>query len=290
MQGPSVDELDALDAICFVGNVSIYVWLEPLGHTKTPDWRVRMADGRVADIEVTTCTDEAIRSLFKELYAKDGSLKVWSDGRLSYRWIVSLVDRNPGINKKRRPLEKLVESLISALAAVEAAGGTPEGMESRAREAFDGSTLVSRPSEDTITLTDFPGLQINDGCFSQLVHLNHAPDLVGPGRGSVILVPHVSGGGAGWEQLASGVQDAIYKKTKKQQMDDAPDLKWLVVMVYGLPGWQLTHHFGPHSRALSPTLDGITFDYFDGVWVVSKEVVLRLSDGRCWHRDIDGTP
>ena len=64
MQGPSVDELDALDAIRFVENVSIYVWLEPPGHTRTPDWRVRMADGRVADIAVTTCTDGADRVSF----------------------------------------------------------------------------------------------------------------------------------------------------------------------------------------------------------------------------------
>ena len=202
-----------------------------------------------------------------------------------------MFDRDPGTNKKpwhARPLKKLLEGLVSRLAAVEKIGGTPEQMAGRAQEAFDGSVFVSRAS-DTLTLTDFPGLQIDDGEHSQRMYQSGVPELVGLGRGSVVLVPYGGPrGSAGYQQLVLAVQDAIYKKTEKRQLDGAPDLKWLVVMVDGVAGFQLGHYFGPGSRYYDPAaqmqppaLDGISFDYFDEVWVVSVrgDVVLRLSDG-----------
>ena len=183
----------------------------------------------------------------------------------------------------------LAEGVASTLAAVEAAGGAPEQMHSRAQEALEGSLLVSRTSDTTITLTDFPGLQIDDGERSQRVYLNGVPEFVGPGRGSVVLVPFGGPRGfAGYSLLVSVVKRCIQHKTEKHQLDNAPKLKWLAVMLDGIPGFQLTHHFSPGSRVQPPKLEGIFFGYFHEVWMVartrigedSKEglVVLRLSD------------
>ena len=285
----SAEEQAGLDAVFAVEDVKRHKRLVPNGRGKTPDWRVTVADGRVADVEVTTCTDGAVAAFFAELHEKDGSLRVWSDERLSYQWTVSVFDRSPVTNKKRRPIEKLLEGLVSTMAALEAAGGTPEQMQSRAQGALDGSLLVSRTSDTTITLTDFPGLQIDDGERSQRVHLNGAPELVGPARGSVVLVPFGGPRGlAGCGLLISAVKQCIQHKTEKHQLDDAPGLKWLAVVLDGAPGFLLSHHFGRESRLSPPTLDGISFDYFDEVWVVVRTrigedreeglVVLRFSD------------
>ena len=70
-------------------------------------------------------------------------------------------------------------------------------------------------------------------------------------------------------------------------MGQAPDLKWLAVIVEGLAAFQLKHYFGPGSRYYDhvtqqhPPLGAITFDYFDEVWIYSLDgpVVLRLSNG-----------
>ena len=288
MSVPSDTERAAADAICAVVDVAHCERLEPSGHVKTPDWRLSLADGRVADVEVTGCTDGDTAAFFAELHERDGSPATWEDERLSCQWSVSVFDRDPGTNKKRRPLKKLVEGLVSTLAAVEKIGGTPEQMAGRAQEAFDGSVFVSRAS-DILTLTDFPGLQIDDGEHSQHLRLNNAPELVGPGSGSVVLSP-ISGpdGSSGYQALVSDVQDAINRKTNSRQMDGVPDLKWLAVMVDGLAGFQLRHYFGPGSpyydpaaQMQPPALDGISFSYFHEVWVVSVrgDVVLRLSDG-----------
>ena len=67
-------------------------------------------------------------------------------------------DCDPGFNRKRRPLGKLAADLASALAVVEAGGGTPEQMESRAQAALDGALLVSHGLEETLTLTGFARL------------------------------------------------------------------------------------------------------------------------------------
>ena len=289
MGASSDTERAAADAVCAVVDVAHCERLEPRGHIKTPDWRMVLAEGRVADVEVTGCTDGDSAAFFSAAHEKDGTLKEWSNEKLSHRWTVMVLDRDPGYNKERRPLEKLVADMASALAVVEARGGTREQMMNTAQAALDGALLVSRDSGATLTLTGCPGLQIDDGEHSQHLRLNNAPELVAPGRGSVVLSP-IGGpdSSTGYRALVSDVQDAINRKTKRRQMDDAPDLKWLAVMVDGLAGFQLGHYFGPGSRYYDPTaqmqppaLDGISFSYFDEVWVgsVRGDVVLRLSDG-----------
>ncbi len=249
-----------------------------------------MTDGRVADVEVTTVPNGDVRSFSAELHDKDGSFKTWSDERLSCRWTVFVFDRDPGTNKKRRPLETLVECLASTLAAVEAEGGTPKQMESRARAALDGSLMVSRATDVTVTVTDFPGLQLDDGEHSQNLYLPGAPQLVGHGKGSVVLVPCVGPRGfAGHGLLVSAVQDCIRHKTNKRQLDNAPGLRWLGVALDGIYAFQLKNVYnGPYSQPPHPIFD-ITFDYFDDVWAIARTrigedhqggfVVLRMSEG-----------
>ena len=78
---PSEAERAGLEVVRAVVDVSAHRRLAPSGKTreKTGDWRVWMADGRVADMEVTTFTDGNVRSFSAELHEKDGSFKTWSD-------------------------------------------------------------------------------------------------------------------------------------------------------------------------------------------------------------------
>ena len=279
------DERAAVDAIGVVVDVAHCERLEPPGHIKTPDWRVTLACGRVADVEVTTRTDGDALSFSDALTNKDGSPKVFGDERLSHTWAVMVFDHNPGTNKRRRPVKELPRELGTTLARVEAVGGTPEQMVSRAQEAFDHPTLfVSRPSPMSVVVSERPGLQLHDnGRRSQRVCVVDVPELVGHGNGAVETHAAVVGSGAGCQQLVSAVQHCIDEKTKKRQMDRAPDRKWLAVMLDGLPGFQLRHHFSPGSRVLRTRLEGISFDYFDEVWAITCTaencVVLRLSEG-----------
>ena len=270
---PSEAEKDGLEAVRGVVDVIDHKRLEPSGKTgeKTGDWRVWTADGRVADVEVTTFTDPDVRSFSAQLHEKDRSIRTWSDEQLSCQWTVFVFDRDPGTNKKRRPVKKLVECLVSTLAAAEAAGGTPKQMESRARAALDGSPPVSWASHPTITVTDSRGLQINDGEHSQFLYLSSAPQLAGHGRGSVGLVPFVGPRDfAGHELLVSAVQHCIDRKTKKRQLDNAPGLKWLAVSLAGIYAYQLKNLYdGPFSQPPYPMLD-IAFDYFDEVWAIAR--------------------
>ena len=282
MSASSDTEAAAADAICAVVDVTRRERLEPPGHIKTPDWRMTLADGRVAYVEVTRWTDGDTTAFFNAAHEKDDSLREWGSEKLSYRWTVMVFDCDPGFNKKRRPLGKLAADLASALAVVEVGGGTPEQMESRAQAALDGALLVSQGLEETLTLTGFARLQIDDGERSQHLRLNGTPEPVGHGRGAVVLFPI---GGinsfSGCGEMVAAICHCIDAKTQKGQLDGAPGLKWLAVVLEDIPDIQLMQHFGPNSRTQPPTLDGIAFDYLDEVWVVSErgDVVLRLSDG-----------
>ena len=280
--GVSDDEQAAADAIGAVVDAAYFERLEPPGHMKTPDWRVTLACGRVADVEVTTYTDGDALSFSDALTNKDGSPKVFNDERLSYTWTVFVSDRNPGTNKRRRPAKELARELGTTLDRVEAVGGTPEQMASRAQEAFDRPTLfVRRGTSTSVVVSERPGLQLCDnGERSQHVRVVGVPVLVGQGNGAVETLAAVVRSGAGYQQLVSAVQHCIDEKTKKRQMEKSPDRKWLAVMLDGMPGFQLIHHFGPVPRVLPPTLEGISFGYFDEVWAVAHDaqyrVVLRL--------------
>ncbi len=277
----------ARDAICAVVDVECCERLLP-GHVATPDWRMTLGDGRVADVEVTRCIDQATTELFAAAHTRDGSPKKRHNAKLSYQWVVTVADRDPAFNKKRRPLKQVADIAISILAKVEAVGGTPEQMAQNASVLFDGWGVAYRGSEETITHLRVDGLQIQDGGRSQLLAVGYrTPEWVGPGEGSVELTTITTNSSSGKAKLVSDVQDAIDRKTKKQQMDASDGLKWLAVIVEGLAAFQLQDYYGPgsryydHDKMQHPVLGGISFDYFDDVWISSWRggVVLLLSNG-----------
>ena len=102
-------ETAAVDAIGKVVAVNACERLNPTGQGPTPDWRLTLSDGRVADVEVTTCPDPDELGLFAAAHNPDGSPKEWPDERLSYRWMIRVHDLDPAGNKKRRPLKKVAE-------------------------------------------------------------------------------------------------------------------------------------------------------------------------------------
>ena len=280
---PSWAERNGLEAVRAVVDVTDHKRLEPSGKPgeKAGDWRVRMADGRVADVEVTRWLDGHETAFFNAAFEKDDSKREWSNTKLSCRWTVGVSDNNPGFNRKRRSLEKWGADLASALAAIEAEGGTPEQLESRARTRFKKDRLVLQGYEDTPT--EFPGLQIEDGERSQHVYVVCAPEPAGHGRGAVVLIPITVDSYTGYGEMVAAISDRIDAKTEERQLDGAPGLKWLAVMLEDTPNDQLIQYFGPHSRMQPPTLKGISFTYFDEVWAIAREaenfVVLRIADG-----------
>jgi len=281
---PSEADKDGLEAVRGVEAVTAHEWLKPSGKTgeRTPDWRVWLADGRVADVEVTRWIDGDEEEFFNETFKKDDSKREWGSKKLACRWTVAVAD-NPGFNGKRLSLKKLAADLASALAVIEAAGGTPEQMASRAQAELDHALLVAQGYEEALTLPEFAGLQIEDGQRSRHVQVGDVPELVGQGGGAVVLIPISVYGFNGHSELVTAIQHCIVAKTDKRQLDGAPGLKWLAVVLYDVPNTQLMQHFGPNSRMQPPTLEGISFTYFDEVWAIAREaehfVVLRLSDG-----------
>ena len=91
---PRVDEQTAADAIAAVEKLATRPRYEPAG-ANGPDWRVQLADGRTADVEITTRPDGDMHGFFAALHEKDGSIKRWRDDRLSWDWTIMVVDYDP---------------------------------------------------------------------------------------------------------------------------------------------------------------------------------------------------
>ena len=82
---PSEDEWAGLEVVRRVVEVANYKRLVPSDRdgARTPDWRVWIAQERVADVEVTLCTDEDTKR-FTESLSPHGSPRYRADERLSY--------------------------------------------------------------------------------------------------------------------------------------------------------------------------------------------------------------
>ena len=95
-----------------------------------------MTDGRVADVEVTLCTDEDAM-WFMESLSPDGSPREWPDARLSFGWNVIVADLSPTTNRSR-PLGKLLQAVRDVLVTVESRHRLP----GRMREAAESELCV----------------------------------------------------------------------------------------------------------------------------------------------------
>ena len=248
--------------------------LEPPGSVPTPDWRVTTADGRVADVEVIWAANEAGRGFKSQFYVektdetgrKRRCRREWPDARLSWMWDVRVYALTGSVSRKQTA-RKLVEKLIPVLAEVEAEGGTPEEMASRADDKlYDPAST----------------------CSVRVLRSPHIPRQPGEGmvRTSAVPLNPVFGD---YEYMLSTVQKCIYAKTSKRQMESAPSLRWLFVVLDDMAAVQLDDYFGPACQELDPSernpyhvLDALTFDYFDEVWITGRafqsrdHIVLRL--------------
>lgn len=305
--GTRPDEQAAIDAICGVEDVAEYQRLEPKGSVPTPDWRVTLADGRVADVEVTLAADEAELSFSAQMSKvtvdpdsglKHHSPKRWPAPRLCCEWEVSVSDHHPADNKNSTGRE-LVEALTDVLSDVESAGGTPgELLAAASARLVDPWEFMHSPGFLKGAVQFGTRHQVESGpddWASRLVNwarqlgywnpealrsprtarcvdVVKSPILVGEGAGA--LVTHVLTGGASfgwWEPLLPTIQSGIDKKSAKKQMQDAPGEKWLAVMLEVLAGWQLADLWeaGTDAPSLSE-LDKLKFDYFDELWAIAK--------------------
>ena len=247
-----VEEQAGADAICAVEDVERCERLVPSGSAKTPDWRVTMADGRVADVEVTLCTEEA-GVWFIQSLSPGGSARRWPDARLSYVWTVVVSDHAPAANR-HLPIGKLMKAVRDVLVSVESQHGSPQRLKDVAATALGFDLEVALYSGGT-----------------RFVDVVKVPDHVGSGHGAVCTHSSTSYGGlVDHQRLIPPIQECIDDKASDAQLDNAPGLKWLAVMLEYEPVSLLNDFFGPGSPSPHPSLDGITFDYFDEVWVIAK--------------------
>lgn len=301
-----------LAAVRAVEDVTYYRRLAP-GKDPTPDWRVKMADGREADIEVTEVTDGQARSLRCQLTSRDNRAREWSASGLTHDWSIGVTFMSPEVGT--RPAKELVAALVAVLIEVENVGSSPEEMAAIARERliYPDQFLDRSPWLGSYQQADRKGINLEDWAtiysgywYPQLLadHLKgrstergisvlKAPVPVSEGwSGKVRTYASPSEGSTEYEALLSAIQDGIDHKTAKRQMDNSPGLKWLTVVLEGIAAWQLIDNLDVNSKPepearLYSQLRRITFPYFDEVWAIAPRdqslVVLRLS--RCPSHD-----
>jgi len=286
--------------------------LHPDGQGGTGDWRATLTNGRVADIEVTSHTNPDGNNFWSQIHHKPGP--EWPDHRLAYKWTVLISDPEPEANK-RRTVRRLVDALIPVLVSAEAASTTCKGMAEIANrrlvsvlEFTKGSDWDSQWANEAVAMTRkgvsfeewVPLWAKRSGFWYPQLLIDHFDDPAVARRVSVVKPPEpadkgmvytLAGMGGGvtlgdWEALSTAIQECINHKAGKDQLANAPDLKWLVV---GLDGGhaasQLTGHFGPKADppySFEP-LNGLTFACFDDVWAMAPcgdgtYTVLRLAE------------
>ena len=287
-----------------------------------------MSDGRVADMEVIWDTNEAAQRFEKQLgvvHEDENTLRrrcahrEWPDSRLALVWDVR-VFLHGLVDEKwvEQLVEELLEALIVVLAEVEAEGGEPAQMVGAAQErlvkpvehleSHDWGTEWSKANASGVDFEEFMlGWGSNTGYWYPRL-LVIASDTLPPsfhvrrvarpqesGCGMVRTSPAIYDFAVGeYEHMLSTLQGCIDKKTAKRQMEDAPGLRWLfVVLDDNMAAGQLDDYFGPSCQELDAAercpyhvLDRLTFDYFDEVWVTGRSfqsrdnIVLRLFKSR----------
>ena len=305
MQNLTDEEL-GLVGVRAVEDVACYRRLAP-GNEPTPDWRVKMSDGRVADIEVTLVTDCQARSFWYQLTGRDNRrARVWPAPGLAHDWSVAVTVVSSEVGP--RPAKELVAALVAALREAEDVGDTPEAMAEIAQKRlippeqfldhFPWEASCQKAAQAGATFEDW--VKKSSGYWYPLLLLDHfngevtdrpvsvfkAPTPALDRTGTVRTYPTGSEGSCEHEALLSAIQDGVDHKTAKGQMANSPDQKWLAVILEGIAAWDLSRNFGAGSQPqprLYSELNDITFPYFDEVWVIAPQrqslVLLRLSKG-----------
>lgn len=258
------------------------------------EWRMMLRNGRVADIEATVSTNQEGERFWSQLRDKPGPERY--DDRLTHKWTVRVYDPDPEANK-RQPVRQLVDALIPVLADAEATGTTPEQMVDIATSRLvDVGIFVNKQREwekqwvkDARTGISFeewvPLWAERSGFWNPELLIDHFDDPFVARRVSVVKPPEPAphgmvythggmGRGVAWgdqEALRTAIQERINHKTDKDQLANAPDLKWLAVGLSGHSASQLNDHSGPEtSRPYSfEPVNGLTLGCFDEVWVIA---------------------
>ena len=283
---PSPSEQAAHDAIYAVEDVQRSEF-EPNGRDTTPDWRMWMADGRIADVEVTRAAEKGTRKLLAA-----GHDQKWCVGELSLEWTVQISDLAPDQN---RSLERLAKALRPVLRDVEAEGGTPGEMIARVQERLNAASPSHSPAPQQKEAWLLGRAVLICGCKP-----------AGPDSGCIttFVSPVVGGNLSTTADLAATIQSCIDAKQAKGQLKAAPGHRWLVVIMdeFTLAQMQLralakdslnesyialANDEAPESAA---HLGGITFPGMDEVWAVGPSragtwvFVLRLiGTGSNWQ-------
>ncbi len=226
----------------------------------TGDWRATLTNGRVVDIEVTSHTNPDSNNFWSQIHHKPGPQ--WPASSLAYKWTVLISDPEPEANK-RRPVRQLVDALIPVLAAAEVTSTTYERMADIANRRLvsvleftnGGSDWDSQWANDAVAMTR-KGISFEEwvplwakrsGFWYPQLLIDHFDDPPTARRVRVVRPPEPAdkgmvytlasmGGGVtlgDWEALSTAIQECINHKAGKDQLANAPDLKWLVV---GLDG------------------------------------------------------
>lgn len=282
----SADERAALDTVRAVEDFTRYERLTPSGQGDTADWRVWMEDGRVADVEVTRFVDQGTRDLLAA-----GHDRKWPARELSHEWMVQVSDLVP---EQNRSLQELVGALTPVLRDVEAGGGTASEMIARVNQLLNANSPPgSRMVQEVAWLL---GRSVTAyGC-----------EPAEPDGGSVTTFVSAAVGGnlSTTTELAAAIQGRIDKKQEQGQLEAAPGLRWLVVVLdeFTLAQMQLrafAEETADESHTVSAAdsvpesaapLGEITFPCMDEVWAVGPSrsgdwvFVLRLVEaGSNWQ-------
>ena len=256
-------ELLVRDVVAAIANTTTIERL-PVAGEPTADWRVTLANGRTADVEATQHEVAGVSRFWSQMREKPGP--EWPDKRLSHSWTVLLSE--PTTTHPQQPVRLLIEKLVPILVEIEAVERTPTRMlEMAKRRLIEHGLDRWSDTEHRIRLRTAPEPRaVADGGVNTLGNFTH---------------------GVSWgsEALKSAIQESVAKKTKKDQMPNAPDLRWLAVMLTGgHPLSQFEDSFGPyaHEPYNFDALGDINFDYFDEVWLIgpanpSKYAALRVS-------------
>ena len=286
-------EMEAMACLLVSGAVtSVEKLPEQSGQgTRTPDLELVFADGRIAKAEVTQHTHGAASSMFS---AFRGPPK--SDKKLSYRWDLSFSDRSVSDPDRKKP-ERLDLARVSGILA-ESEGehpGDPTGMSERADHLL-GEMMIEEVLDRF--QRQHPEISLSDG--SQLARRSvdadrearklkvvGAPELVGPGEGSVKLHASTSFLTSPSDHL-SGVQKHIDHKDHHDQ-----GAEWLIVVLD--PATTASEKLiedcrrADHSPVLGQPTVNLDRRGFQETWVVALDnvgysVLRLLANGHEWER------
>lgn len=294
---PRADERAALHAICAVVDVDDFEWVPETHKRRTPDLRLKLADGRIVFVEVTLSADQVT----KGLTGASGSKKPFRFDELSWDWVVWVTDGHPQERSDLgRRLKAFVAAMVPVLTRAESENSAPEEMQSSTTEMFDVKPFhpqrmflggpryrwlhESTPDtefEDWALHSWLPGCEywfvtdLEDCVLHKLeprgVRVADLPTPAADGQGCIEV--HVSPteqafAFAAADYLIAAIRRAVVNKQKKDQMAGYVGEHWLAVAVDGNAAAQLEEACAPGEPSTPADLSGVVYDGYNELWVI----------------------